>query len=279
MTMKKHLLLALTTLIVLSSCAKDKKDAVITIKTSYGDMKVILYEETPKHKANFIKLAEEGQYDSTTFHRIIKEFMIQGGDIDAKKGTRSTETIPAEIVEGFYHEKGALAAARQGDRVNPEKASSWSQFYLVHGKTFSEAELTVDQRKLNQAIGQLMRYESHENIKDEFAALQEKQDFEAMNQLALQYVDLAEKELNIKLKKPISAERLKLYTETGGAPHLDGEYTVFGKVVEGLDIVDKIAEVETGRGDKPTEAIYLSMEVERLPKKKITKLYGYEYPE
>ncbi|UXX80294.1 peptidylprolyl isomerase [Reichenbachiella carrageenanivorans] len=277
--MKKHLLLALTTLIVLSSCAKDKKDAVITIKTSYGDMKVILFEETPKHKANFIKLAEEGQYDSTTFHRIIKEFMIQGGDVDAKNGTRSTKTIPAEIVEGFYHEKGALAAARQGDRVNPEKASSWCQFYLVHGKTFSEAELTVDQRELNQAIGQLMRYASHEDIKDEFAALQEKEDYEAMNQLALEYVDLAEKELNIKLKKSISAERLKLYTEVGGAPHLDGEYTVFGKVVEGLDIVDKIAEVETARGDKPIDAIYISMEVERIPKKKITKLYGYEYPE
>lgn len=277
--MKKHFLLVLTTLIMLTSCAKDKKDVLITIKTSYGDMKVILFEETPLHKSNFIKLAEEGQYDSTVFHRIIKEFMIQGGNIDEKNGTQSNETIPAEFVDGFYHEKGALAAARQGDRVNPEKASSWCQFYIVHGKTFTETELTVDQRKLNQAISQLMQYESHADIRDRFMELQSQQDYEAMNQLAFEYVDLAEKELNIKLKKPISPERLKLYTEIGGAPHLDGTYTVFGKVVEGLDVVDEIALVETGRADKPNEPIYISMEVERLPKKKITKLYGYEYPE
>ncbi|MEP2023352.1 MAG: peptidylprolyl isomerase [Reichenbachiella sp.] len=277
--MKKHILYALTSLFIFSSCAKDKKDAIITIKTSYGDMKVLLYEETPLHKANFIKLAEEGQYDSTVFHRIIKEFMIQGGNVDEKNGTQSNETIKAEIVDGFYHEKGALAAARQGDRVNPEKASSWCQFYLIHGKTFSEAELTVDQRKLNQAVSQLMQYESHADLRDQFMELQKNKDFEGMNKLALECVGLAEKELNIKLKKDISPERLKLYTEVGGAPHLDGEYTVFGKVVEGLEVVDKIAEVETGRADRPTEPIYLSMEIERISKKKITKMYGYEYPE
>ncbi|MEO9803493.1 MAG: peptidylprolyl isomerase [Reichenbachiella sp.] len=277
--MKKHFLLILSTLFVLSSCAKDKKDVVITVKTSFGDMKVILFEETPLHKANFIKLAEEGQYDSTVFHRIIKEFMVQGGNVDEKNGTNSNNTIAAEIVDGFYHHKGALAAARQGDRVNPEKASSWCQFYIVHGKTFTEAELTVDQRKLNQAISQLMQYESHAEIRNQFMELQNKQDYEAMNQLALQYVDLAEKELNVTLKKEIAPERLKLYTEIGGSPHLDGAYTVFGKVVEGLDIVDKIAAVETGRADRPTEPIHLTVTVERLSKKKITKLYGYEYPE
>lgn len=277
--MKKHILFALTTLFILSSCAKDKKDVVITMKTSYGDMKVILFDETPLHKASFIKLAEEGQYDSTVFHRIIKEFMIQGGNVDEKNGTSSNETIQAEIIDGFYHEKGALAAARQGDRVNPEKASSWCQFYIVHGKTFTEAELTVDQRKLNQAISQLMQYESHADIKNQFMELQNKQDYEAMNKLALEYVDLAEKELNITLKKDISPERLKVYTEVGGSPHLDGAYTVFGKVVEGLEVVDKIAAVETGRADRPNEPIYLTMTIDKLSKKKITKLYGYQYPE
>jgi len=277
--MKKHILFALTTLFILSSCAKDKKDVVITMKTSYGDMKIILFEETPLHKANFIKLAEDGQYDSTVFHRIIKEFMIQGGNVDEKNGTRSNETIPAEFVDGFYHEKGALAAARQGDRSNPEKASSWCQFYIVDGKKWTEAELTVDQRKLNQAIGQLMQYESQADLRDQFMELQNNQDHDGMNKLALEYVDLAEKELNIKLKKEVDPERLKKYAEVGGTPHLDGAYTVFGKVVEGLDVIDKIAEVETGRADKPIDPIYMTLEIERLSKKKITKLYGYEYPE
>lgn len=277
--MKKNLLFLVASFIVLSSCAKDKKDVVITMQTSYGDMKVILYEETPLHKSNFIKLAEEGQYDSTVFHRIIKEFMIQGGNIDEKNGTSSNETIPAEIVDGLYHQKGALAAARQGDRINPEKASSWCQFYLVHGKTFSEAELTVDQRKLNQAISQLMKYESHADIRAKFMELQTQQDYEAMNQLALEYVDLAEKELNIKLRQDITPERLKLYTSVGGSPHLDGAYTVFGKVVEGLEVVDKIAAEETGRADRPTEPIFINMVIDRVSKKKITKLYGYQYPD
>ena len=277
--MKKHLLLFLCSFIMLSSCASDRKDAIITIHTSYGDMKVLLYEETPLHKANFIQLAEEAQYDSTIFHRVIKEFMIQGGDVDAKNGTRSNQTIPAEIVDGFYHQKGALAAARQGDRVNPEKASSWCQFYIVHGKTFTETELSIDQGKLNQAVGQMMRYASNADMKGKFEALREVEDYDGMTKLALEYVDEAEKQMNVKIRKEISPERLEIYSQLGGAPHLDTEYTVFGKVVEGLEVVDKIAAVEKGRADKPTENIYLTMEIERLSKKKITKLYGYEYPE
>lgn len=277
--MKKQLLLLLSCFIMLSSCASDRKDVIITIHTSLGDMKVLLYEETPLHKANFIKLAEESQYDSTVFHRVIKEFMIQGGNVDEKNGTNSNETVPAEIVDGFYHQKGALAAARQGDRVNPKKASSWCQFYVVHGKTFTRAELSIDQAKLNQAVTQMMRYESNAELKAKFEALKLVKDYDGMSKLALEYVDEAEKQMNVKLRKDISKERLDIYSELGGAPHLDGAYTVFGKVVEGLEVVDKIAMVEKGRGDRPKENIYMTMEIETLSKKKITKLYGYEYPE
>jgi peptidyl-prolyl cis-trans isomerase B (cyclophilin B) len=279
MIMKKNILVLFLSFVMLSSCAKSKKDVIVTIHTSFGDIKVLLYEETPLHKANFIKLAEEGQYDSTIFHRVIKGFMVQGGDVDEKNASRSNETVAAEIVDGLYHEKGALAAARQGDNVNPSKASSWCQFYIVDGKKFSEAELTVDQRKLNQAIGQLMRYESNKELKEKFMELQLQKDYDGMSQLALEYVDLAEQQLNIKLKMDISSERLELYTSVGGAPHLDGAYTVFGKVVEGLEVVDKIADVEIGAASRPKEKFYMTMELEELSKKKITKLYGYQYPE
>ena len=148
--MKRQFTLAIASFIMLTSCAQEKKDHLVTIHTSMGDMKAILYDETPLHKENFLKLAKEGKYDKTIFHRIINQFMIQGGGIDQKNGTTSTETIPAEIVPKFYHEKGALAAARQGDRINPKKASSWCQFYIVHGKKYSPNELSQFQAGMNQ---------------------------------------------------------------------------------------------------------------------------------
>jgi len=271
---------------MLSSCAtpegrqsKNKKDYLVTIHTSYGDMKAILYDETPLHKTNFIELAKSGQYDSTIFHRVINQFMIQGGGIDRKDNIKNEDRIPAEFVKELIHTKGALAAARQPDRINPEKASSWCQFYIVHGKKYTEQELTLDQRKLNQAISQLFQYKSHADLKAQFMALQAKGDMEAMNQLALENCDLAEKELNIQLRKNIPTERLKAYTEIGGAPHLDDEYTVFGQVIEGLDVIDKIATVQTATGDQPIEDLYLTIEVEKLSRKKISKIYGYEYPD
>lgn len=257
----------------------DKTDFLVVIHTQYGDMKAILYDETPFHKANFIKLAKEGQYDSTLFHRVIKEFMIQGGDIDAKNKTISNETIVAEIVDKYYHGKGSIAAARQDDRVNPAKASSWSQFYIVQGKKYTEKELTVDQIKLNNAISQMIQYDSHKDLRDQFIKLQAEQNFESMNQLAMDNIKLVEKEMNVKLKKYISPEKLKTYTTIGGTLHLDTQYTVFGKVVEGLEIIDKIANQKVDSADKPLENIYMTVELIEMKKKKITKLYGYIYSE
>ncbi len=268
--------------VLLISCNKNK-DYVVVIHTPYGDMKAILYDETPLHKENFLKLARSGRYDSTVFHRIIKGFMVQGGDIDAKEDTRSSDRIDAEIVTKFFHEKGALAAARQGDQVNPEKKSSWCQFYIVHGKTFSQEQLeqfSIDHRALNKAVNQLVQYESHADLRDKLLEMQRNGDQEGMQKLFLECVDMAEKELNVKIrKKALSPEQVNVYTTKGGAPHLDGDYTVFGRVVEGLDIVDKIAEQQTGARDKPLEEIPLTMEVLEMKKKEITEKYGYQYPE
>lgn len=265
---------------VLTSC-DNNKDYLVTIHTEYGDMKVILYEETPLHKRNFIELAKSGRYDSTLWHRVIEGFMIQGGNVSAKEGTRETaeDRIPAEIVDGFYHTKGALAAARQGDQVNPEKKSSSTQFYIVHGRTFAPEELTTDQMKLNQGISQLLSDERFDTLRQQFIELRQKRDIAGMNALALENKALVEQELGVELDVPFDQERLELYTTTGGAPHLDGEYTIFGRVVEGLDVIDKIAAVKTNRTDQPLEDTYITMEVELIPKKEITAKYGYRYPE
>ncbi len=268
-------------LILLVSCGKNK-DYLVTIHTSFGDMKVILYNETPLHKENFVQLAKEGRYDSTEWHRVIEGFMIQGGNVYEKEGSSETEgdRIPAEFNKNLIHQKGALAAARQGDQVNPEKKSSGSQFYIVQGNVYTEEELTIDQGSLNRGLSQLFRMPEYDTIYQEFVTLQESGASNSeLNQLALSYVGLCEQVLGISLRRDFPADRLEVYTTAGGTPHLDDQYTVFGKVVEGLEVIDKIAAVNTGRMDRPVTPIYLTMEVEMISKKTITEEYGYQYPE
>lgn len=188
--------------------SKNEKMTKILFQTSMGDITIALYNETPKHKENFIKLVNEHYYDGVLFHRIIQNFMIQTGDPDSKNAKSSQMlgnggpgyTIPAEFVSTRYHKRGAVAAARQGDHVNPTKASSGSQFYIVDGKTFSTDEM-------NRIINQM--------------------------------------------GKTYSQEQVNTYTSIGGAPHLDGDYTVFGEVINGMDIVDKIAAQPKDRRDRP----------------------------
>lgn len=191
-------------LIFLLGASPKGKDEVVTIHTNLGDISLILFDETPKHKENFLKLAKEGFYNGTTFHRVIDNFMIQGGDPNTKDDDPSNDgaggpgyTVPAEFVQKLTHVKGAVAAARQGDRVNPERASSGSQFYIVEN--------------------------------DE------------------------------------------------GTHFLDTKYTVFGQVIQGLDVVEKIAKVEKDGRDRPLQDIKITMTVKRMSKKKIQKLFGYEY--
>lgn len=275
--MKKLFFLLLVS-IGLVSC-DDKNDYLVIIHTTYGDMKALLYNETPLHKENFLKLAKEGKYDSTIWHRVIKDFMVQGGNIYEKEGTQENinDKIPAEFIEGFLHTKGALAAARQPDNVNPEKASSNCQFYIVDGQVFTEQQMTIDEYQLNMGINQLLQNPAYDSLYQQFVEVARQKDQKKMQQLAFQCVDLVEQELKISLSKEVSPERLNAYTTLGGAPHLDGEYTVFGRIVEGLDVIDKIAAVTVDRNARPLEPVYLSMEVVAVPKKEITEKYGYEY--
>ena len=254
------------------------KDVIITISTPYGDMKAILYDETPLHKKNFIELSESGKFDSTIFHRVINGFMIQGGDVNLINEEEVIDyTIPAEFNKKLFHKKGEIAAARLGDDINPNKESSGCQFYIVQGKVYTEDELTLDLNALYGGIRNLLNDPEYSDLKQKFIDAQS--DPAETQRLALSQRSLVEEKLGINTRKNISQKIVDAYTSVGGVPHLDGGYTVFGRIVEGLDIIDKIASVETGSADKPTEDIPMTFRVERVNKEKITKNYGYSYPE
>ena len=236
-----------------------------------GDIVVRLYDKTPKHRDNFVKLAKESYFDGTLFHRVIRDFMIQGGDPDSKGapagknlGTGGPDyTIPAEFVfPKLYHKRGALSAARTGDEVNPNRESSGSQFYIVWGKTYKPAELKQMERQLamqqEQAVFNQLVADNKAKIMElrrnrDRAGLQELQD----DLIASTKAICAEKGL-----PKFTDEQVESYTTVGGTPFLDNQYTVFGEVEEGLEIVGKIQEVETGRNDRPKDdVVMLSVEV------------------
>ena len=275
---------------LVSSCAQksSKNDYVVTIKTSYGDMVVILYDETPKHKANFIKLAKEHYFDSLLFHRVIAGFMIQGGDPDSKRAVPGQPlgqggpgyTVDAEFNPKYFHEKGALSAARLGDQQNPTKASSGSQFYIVQGTIVPQSDiedLKIDQMKFNTAFRQVMMNASNKPLIDSLNQVYMSGDMLAYKKMLFGLVPRIEKQTGMTVTKYVSPEKIKAYTTVGGAPHLDGDYTVFGKVIKGLEVIDKIAATPTA-AERPTNDIRMFVTVEEMSKSKITKLYGYVFP-
>jgi peptidyl-prolyl cis-trans isomerase B (cyclophilin B) len=273
----KHILgiLVLATASTQWSCTTEK-DYLVTIHTHHGSMKAILFDETPLHKDNFIKLAQAGRYDSTVFHRVINQFMIQGGDVFTKEKlpTKEQYTLPAEFNPEFFHQKGMLAAARLGDNMNPKKESSGCQFYIVQGKKYTETDLTIDIQRLYPGIRRLLEMDKYAPLRQELQELFESGDMEAYNKRTLGLKDTVEQELGISVGKVIAPERLKAYTTVGGTPHLDDEYTVFGKLVEGWEVLDKIAAVPTMPGDRPVDAIPMKVTVEKISKAKLSKMYG-----
>ncbi len=279
----KKLIFSLFILGFIVACGDKNKDYLVKIKTEYGDMTVVLYDETPLHKKNFLELAKSGAYDSTNFHRIMEDFMIQGGNV-AQSGDSegAQERIPAEFVEGYYHTKGALAAARQPDNVNPEKGSSSSQFYIVDGMSWEM--MSTDVRLLNQKLSEILQDTAYSDLLKQFQDLARKRDNKGMTELALANKDLVEEKYGIDLTVDTSTYP-EAYQGVGGSSFLDGEYTVFGKVIDGIEVIDKIAAVDvtrnpvTGENSTPVEPVYVTMEVIEMSKKKITETYGYDYPE
>lgn len=272
-------------LIAISSC-RTEKDYLVTIHTEYGDMKVILYDATPLHKENFLQLARSGAYDSTTFHRVIREFMVQGGDVNAKGEPNPIDyTIPPEFNDTLIHEKGALAAARMGDQVNPNKESSGSQFYIVHGRTYTEEELNtlVYNQKLTvmqQLFMRMIEKPEYADLRQEMIELQRAGNYAEMQERIMNSEELIESSYGRELPDfEFSQQQIETYTTKGGAPHLDRGYTVFGRVVEGLPVIDSIANVQTGPADRPLQDIPMTMEVETVKRKDMSRRYGIQYPE
>lgn len=271
----------------MASCA-GPTDYLVTISTPYGDMKAILYEETPKHKANFVKLVEDGFYDSLLFHRVIPGFMIQGGDPYSKDAPQGIGlgmggpgyTVDAEFDPKLFHQKGAIAAARLSDDQNPTKASSGSQFYIVQGTILGEMNLLVDQEKLNAALNDFMMDPVNTQHRDTLSALYRSDNMPEYQQRLLELVPEIETYVGHSLRKDsYPAERLEKYTTVGGSPHLDDQYTVFGQVVDGLEVIDRIASQSIGFQDRPQENIIMFLSVEEVPVEEITDRYGVTYPE
>lgn len=250
----------------------DKAPVTVDVKTTMGDFTIMLYDDTPLHRDNFVKLVDEGYYDGTLFHRVINEFMIQAGDPDSKNAAPGAAlgsggpgyTIDAEIVfPRHFHKRGALAAARQGDQVNPQKRSSGSQFYVVTGRKVPQGQLAQLETSLKNNMMQ-----SHFNglvmkHRDEITAMQKAGDREGL--MALQEKLIAETEKAAADQPSLMTDEMrKAYTETGGAPHLDGAYTVFGEVIKGMDVIDRIEKVETDGRDRPKEDVkIISMKIVR----------------
>lgn len=240
-----------------------KNDVIVELKTTLGDIKILLYGDTPRHLDNFVHLVDSGFYDGVLFHRVINDFMIQTGDPDSKNapagkmlGTGDPGyNIDAEFVyPKHFHKRGALAAAREGDAVNPTKQSSGSQFYIVTGTVFNDSQLDqMNARKVQQQRQEVFNKLALEN-RDTIMALRKER-----NQVALQELqDKLIKETDSIVKSApdtLTAEQRQVYSTVGGTPHLDGSYTVFGEVISGMDVVDKIQKVETDRNDRPVEDV------------------------
>ncbi|MCH5244951.1 MAG: peptidylprolyl isomerase [Muribaculaceae bacterium] len=270
-----YLLLFVTLLPALSLSGQEKNDmstintqadttsVKVLVETSLGNITILLYGDTPRHRDNFVKLVNEGYYDGVLFHRVIKDFMIQTGDPDSKDAPAGKRLgmggpgyqIDAEILYPTHiHRRGALAAARQGDATNPMRRSSGSQFYIVTGRKFSEAEAqSISARAENKQKQETFNALANER-RAEIYAMQQKGDTAALEQLR---IDLIAQMEAIVASNPcrLSQEQIDAYQNVGGAPHLDGDYTVFGEVIDGMDVVDKIERVATDPADRPVEDV------------------------
>ena len=248
------------------------KETTVIMHTSLGDVTLKLYNETPLHRDNFIKLVKEGTYNGLLFHRIIKDFMVQGGDVTSKDAPMNKSlgagdlgyTVPAEFVyPKYFHKKGALCAARTGDEVNPERASSASQFYIVTGKKYTEGELKQMEKQLENRLKQSIFARLQTENKAKIMQLYRNGEKEELAILRDTLVGKTELEAEKRKEEAcLPAELREAYRSVGGVPFLDNQYTVYGEVVDGIEVVDAIQKVKTNKQDRPLENIVIkSMEL------------------
>ena len=257
----------LLTALVLGSFVKKSDEVEVIMTTSKGELILKLYNQTPIHRDNFVNLINNQFYNGISFHRVIKNFMAQAGDPNSRDpeytgslGNNSEgETLPAEIYPSLFHKKGALAAARMGDQVNPEKRSSGSQFYIVQGKKYNRNQLTQMEARINQQlegnlVGIFLKDSSNREYMNRVKVCQQNGWMDSLNLVISEIKNLVLKDVD---KFTFSEEQLKAYETVGGTPFLDNGYTVFGEVVSGIDIIDSICTTPTLPGDKPQEPIII----------------------
>ncbi len=241
----------------------DTTSVKVKVETTLGTFTVLLYGDTPRHRDNFVKLVNEKYYDGTLFHRVIKDFMVQTGDPDSKNAAPGQRlgaggpdyTLEAEIMfPKHFHKRGALAAARQGDQVNPERRSSGSQFYVVTGQKVPEAYIPNLKAQLEQSQMQAVFNGLAAQNMDRIRQLQAAGDSQGLEALRQELIQRTEQEVAAR-PMTLTPEMAQAYTTVGGAPHLDGQYTVFGEVIEGMDVIDRIEKVETDAADRPREDV------------------------
>lgn len=262
------LLLSLFSVFLYCARPAGNENTVITMKTTLGDIRLRLYDGTPIHRDNFIKLVNSGFYEGISFHRVINNFMIQAGDmmtrsvpVGADADSLDTYTIPAEFSTSYFHKKGALAAAREGNDVNPEMRSSGTQFYIVQGTRFTEDELNAAEQRINSNIKQAIFNKLIHQVADSARiAGTPLTDAEIQEKASARMFEYLAGNENYRIPE----DQRMVYLNSGGVPRLDGTYTVFGEVIEGLDVVDRIAAVETDQSDRPLSDIkILKMKIEK----------------
>lgn len=273
--MKKFLLITLAALAAvvclraqqahktMSQNQENPGDVKVLLHTTLGDITILLYGDTPRHTENFVKLVKSGHYDGLLFHRVINDFMIQGGDPESKDAPKGKMLgggdmpyeIEAEIdFPKHYHHRGAIAAARQGDNVNPERKSSGSQFYIVTGKKFSPAQLDQMEKKGVMQKKQAVFDRLSQEYRDSIMSMRRNRDYAGLDALRDKLAAETEK-LTANDSTFYTQEQRDTYVREGGTPHLDGGYTVFGRVLSGMDVVDKIQQVETDGNDRPIDDV------------------------
>ena len=245
---------------------------IVKISTPKGDIRVRLYDETPQHRDNFVKLVNEGFYNGTLFHRVIKDFMIQGGDPDSigapagkMLGTGGPGyNVPAEIVyPQLFHKRGALAAARQSDEVNPERESSGSQFYLVYGKVYTPQELKQMEKQMSMQQEQAIFNKLVQRNRSQILELRKARNQTGLQELQDQLIAETKKQMKELPAPKFTPEQQETYTTVGGTPFLDNQYTVFGEVESGMEVVAEIQQCATLSADRPKEDISMTMTIEQ----------------
>lgn len=268
--MKRSATLLLFIFITMSNINSQEKDTLVVVETTYGNIKLKLYSGTPLHRANFLKLINDSAYKDLLFHRVIKDFMIQGGDPQSRVAASGSHlgggdldyTVPAEIrVPEYFHKKGALAAARTGDDINPNRESSAIQFYIVTGKKYSDKDLNkIEQQrqdKMVQKVYNELQVTNKSAIKDFYSS----GDRDSLAEFRQRLYAEAQEEAKNDVLNIFSAQQREAYKTIGGAPSLDGAYTVFGEVVEGFDVIEKIEKVKTNPQDRPVEDVKMDVKI------------------